>query len=699
MNPTSIRTLGALILCVALTGCGDDGETTASTGVNTSTGSTSGSGSGGSGNAGQLQFSAPSLAVAENAGNAVLTVTRTGGSSGAVSVTVTSRNGTATQPADYTAVSTTVTFAAGDTAAKTVNVPIVNDSADESDETLYVALSTPTGGAALGSTSEILVTIVDDDVSPPPAPRAVVSATYKQLRVDWTAASTATSYRVMKSAAVGAAFSQVGADLPATARTTDIPVVVAQEDWAATRYAIAACNQAGCTQSSDLSVAGLSLPLIGYLKASNTTNNNNYGTAVALSADGSTLAVGTPDAGDTATPYSGVVYVYQRSGTQWTESAILKASNAESYDEFGRALAFSADGNTLVIGAPSERSASDNPSDNSIYGAGAAYIFSKVSGAWSQTAYLKAAVTPTNFEQFGTSVAISPDGSVVAVGEPYRTVAAEAYAGSAYVFVRSGSSWTRVGPLNTPAPVQYVNFGSSIALDSQGATLVVGAPYEDVAGVVDAGAAHVYTRSGNTWSYARTVAAQTLQANSYFAGVLSLSSDGSTLAVGAQYEDIPGTTVLFSTGAAYLFGLSSTGATQIARLGPSSLNEYDYFGGSLELSRDGNTLVVGARGDDSSTAGAGGAPTDNSMQESGAAYVFVRNGSTWSQRTYLKATNPRAGMSGFSGSLSVSGDGATVVVADSEEDSASTGFNGDQHSQCGSTSSNCAENSGAIYIY
>ena len=156
-----------------------------------------------------------SLTVAEDAGNATVTVTRTGGSDGAVSVTVTSRDGSATQPADYTAVSTTVSFAAGDTAAKTVNVPIINDTTPETAETLYLTLSAVTGGAALGSTSEALITITDNDVAPPTASRAVISSAGPgKLRIDWTASTGATSYRVMKDATGSAGFTQVGADLP-----------------------------------------------------------------------------------------------------------------------------------------------------------------------------------------------------------------------------------------------------------------------------------------------------------------------------------------------------------------------------------------------------------------------------------------------------------------------------------------------------
>ncbi len=83
--------------------------------------------------------------MAENGGNATITITRTGGSSGAVGVTFATGNGTATAPADYTAVSQTVSFANADTANKTINIPIIDDSAVEGNETVNLTLSSPTG--------------------------------------------------------------------------------------------------------------------------------------------------------------------------------------------------------------------------------------------------------------------------------------------------------------------------------------------------------------------------------------------------------------------------------------------------------------------------------------------------------------------------------------------------------------------------
>ncbi len=108
---------------------------------------------------GTLQLSAAAYNVSENDGTATITITRTGGSGGAVGVTLSTSNGTATAPADYAAVTQTVTFADGDTANKTVTIPIVDDDLVESKETLTVTLSAPTGGATLGTPSTAAITI------------------------------------------------------------------------------------------------------------------------------------------------------------------------------------------------------------------------------------------------------------------------------------------------------------------------------------------------------------------------------------------------------------------------------------------------------------------------------------------------------------------------------------------------------------
>ncbi len=112
---------------------------------------------------GELQFSAATYQVGEAAGNVSITVTRTNGTLGAVSVDVATSGNTATADVDYTTTSATVNFADGDSTAQTINIPITNDPDPESSETFTVTLSNVTGGASIGTQSTSIVTILDDD--------------------------------------------------------------------------------------------------------------------------------------------------------------------------------------------------------------------------------------------------------------------------------------------------------------------------------------------------------------------------------------------------------------------------------------------------------------------------------------------------------------------------------------------------------
>jgi hypothetical protein len=159
-----------------------------------------------------------------------------------------------------------------------------------------------------------------------------------------------------------------------------------------------------------------------YIKASNSRDHLEFGDSISLSED--TLAVGAPFE-STGTLDSGAAYVFVRSGTQWTEQAFLKASNAEALDFFGTSVAIS--GDLLMVGAPDEDSiatgVNGNQNDNSAPLAGAAYLFARSGAVWAQQAYLKASHTGPAVgnridgffnDEFGSAVAVS--GNTLVVG-------------------------------------------------------------------------------------------------------------------------------------------------------------------------------------------------------------------------------------------------------------------------------------------
>jgi hypothetical protein len=126
------------------------------------------------GSAGTLQLSSPTYSVSESGGTATITVTRAAGTIGAVSVNYATADGTANQPGDYTSSSGTLSWADGDTSPKTFTVTIINDALVEGNETVLLSLSSPTGGAALGTQSTATLTIIDDD-TPPNTPVVTIS--------------------------------------------------------------------------------------------------------------------------------------------------------------------------------------------------------------------------------------------------------------------------------------------------------------------------------------------------------------------------------------------------------------------------------------------------------------------------------------------------------------------------------------------
>ncbi len=248
----------------------------------------------------------------------------------------------------------------------------------------------------------------------------------------------------------------------------------------------------------------------------------------------------------------------------------------------------------------------------------------------------------------------------------------------------------------------FDQFGSSVALS--GDTLVVGASYEDsnATGVngdqsdnsaSDAGATYVFVRSGGLWSQQAYLKASNTGAGDEFG--ISVALSGDTLVVGAWGEDSNATGVggdqgdnsAEYAGAAYVFVRSGGLWSQQAYLKAANTGTGDFFGYSVALS--GDTVVVGANGEDSNATGVGGEQGDNSAPNAGAAYVFVRSGGLWSQQAYLKASNTGAGDL-FGWSVAVSGD--TLVVGAYGEDSNGTGVGGEQ-------GNNLASDAGAAYIF
>jgi hypothetical protein len=330
------------------------------------------------------------------------------------------------------------------------------------------------------------------------------------------------------------------------------------------------------------------------LTAPDGATDDYFGSSVGVS--GSTAVV---DAYGTGTPNLGAAYIYVRGATGWSEQAELADPGASVNDDYGISVAVS--GTTVVVGAPGVNS-----------GAGAAYVYTRSGTAWKQQAELTAADGAVS-DFFGWSVAISGTTTVV-------SALGYAYAGAVYAFVRSGTAWIQEaeGSASDTTPDDY--FGYQVAVS--GTSAVAGSPQNNAS----AGAAYVFALPPPP--------AQLTVAGAAAADHLgySVAISGTTAVVGAYG-------VHSGTGAAYVFTRSGSTWKQRAELTAADGAAGDDFGWSVAIA--GTTVVVGAPHRDSGA---------------GAAYVFTRSGTVWSQQAELTA----AAAEGFGASVAVSG---TTAVA------------------------------------
>jgi len=275
------------------------------------------------------------------------------------------------------------------------------------------------------------------------------------------------------------------------------------------------------------------------IQASDKSQYRVFGSAVSMNRSGTIAAVGAFWAG-TGNPGAGAVYIFTRSGSTWSQQAKCEPSNPTPWDDFGQSVVISGDGNYFISGSYGEDTNGTN--------AGAAYIFKKSGSSWSQQVMLKAN-DPQGSDHFGQSVAIDYDGNTAAVGA-YMEDTGVADAGSVYIYTRSGTTWSQQQKIQTADRHAQDYFGFDVYLSDDGNTLVASARSDDEGGT-DAGAAYIYSRSGTTWTQRLKFTASDAQGYDYFGQSVCVSGDGKTVISGAYYEDTGGT----NSGAAYIHDL------------------------------------------------------------------------------------------------------------------------------------------------
>ena len=424
----------------------------------------------------------------------------------------------------------------------------------------------------------------------PPAP--VLHLDYRAVKVfafSWQDVEGETEYRLLEDPDGRSGYRQVarlGAD--ATGHRLEVFLPGRLE----ARYRLQACNNVGCRDSNEVVVDVPALVrAVGYIEGPGIGMAELFGHIVSLSDDGNTLAVGVPRkfsnvanlwavrsrskkwADALLVPGQGVggVYVFTRNGGTWRRQVYIKASNAGKGDMFGYAVALSGDGRTLAVGAHRESSAATGiggaQDDDSTPKAGAVYVFTRSGETWQQQAYVKASNVGEG-DWFGHSVALSEDGHTLAVGAIGESSAATGIggaqdddsapkAGAVYVFTRSGGTWRQQAYVKASNTGKGDWFGHAVALSGDGNILAVGIPrkFSYFIGLWDAqshgsgrggaafalgegaGGAYVFTRSGGTWREQAYIEGSNAGEGNWFGYSVALTDDGNTLAVGAPKED------------------------------------------------------------------------------------------------------------------------------------------------------------------
>ncbi len=527
----------------------------------------------------------------------------------------------------------------------------------------------------------------------------------KQLTFRWSAVDGATFYRLYKHDALTGGVTQVGGDLTTPEASDEVGVHL--HDWINNYYYVDACNTEDCTRSELSFTATEMIKAIGYTKASNGESFDNFGWSLALSADGQTLAVGAPGEDSKATGVNGdqtnnestnagAVYVFTKQDGLWVQQAYLKASNTEQpnlnttrflpHDRFGYKVSLSDDGNTLAVSALLE----DSPS-------------------WGVNC------NQDNYEVSTITVNV------------LNTVARDYNVGAVYVFTRVATEWTQEAYIKPVYPISHVGsqstdrlgFGESLALSGDGKTLAIGTS-SDVLRLATIQNFNDASASSNPADRAcREFYPANSSSSSSSSALSSSSSVASSLISGVIGGDL--------SGAVYVFvKTTESGWKEESYLKAANAEVGDAFGTSIALSHDGNTLVVGALGEDSGSVGINGESTTNAcyyyaqadatsepvitfvaaadcasvyrnrqirgLLDNGAAYVFARSNQLWTQQAYLKpSTTYLATRFGYA--VDISTDGNLIAVGAPGDSSGFTGVNGD------STQSTAYLNTGAAYLF
>ena len=352
------------------------------------------------------------------------------------------------------------------------------------------------------------------------------------------------------------------------------------------------------TSNSALSIAGISTyNQVGILTGSYAVDaNDNFGYSVATSADGKTIIVGAYNDEIGATLSTGVVYVYDRVGSSFNQVGILTGSYAVGAgDNFGRAVATSADGKTIIVGAYDDEIGANTSS-------GVVYVYDRVGSSFNQVGILTGSYAVDANDNFGISVATSADGKTIIVGVYNDEIGANASSGVVYVYDRVGSSFNQVGILTGSLAVDANDiFGYSVATSADGKTIIVSAYIDEIGANTSSGVVYVFKRQGNSFNQVGILTGSlAVDASDNFGISVASSADGKTIIVGAYNDEIGANT---SSGVVYVY--DETRDTYVYS-GPTGNIGIGTTNPTQPLQVQGNARITGAVYDSTNSPGTSG---------------------------------------------------------------------------------------------
>jgi hypothetical protein len=356
------------------------------------------------------------------------------------------------------------------------------------------------------------------------------------------------------------------------------------------------------------------------LIASDGAADTGFGAPISLDDDTALIcAPGDDDNGH----WSGSVYVFIRTGTIWTQQAKLLPSDGAAEQQFGSDCALV--GDTALIGA-----FYDNDNGNH---SGSAYVFIRTGTTWTQQQKIVPSDGVTD-AQFGIAVALDNNTALIAAN---RDDDNGIRSGSAYVYTRTGTTWTQQAKLIASDGATEERFGIDVALE--GDTALIGSETPDNGDY--SGSVYVFTRSGTTWTQQAKLLASDGAAADWFG--FSIALDGDIALFAASLDDDKGA----QSGSAYIFTRTGTTWTEQQKLTASDGATGDHFSENA-VSLDGDTAIIGAYMD------------DHMGSNSGSAYVFTRTGTIWTQQQKLTASDGAAGDSFSQYGVTLNGDTAII---------------------------------------